>query len=275
VQQAAMSTGTHVQTISQGLGKGDLPDIGGQYFKILKKPQVAMLTQSGINPGDSGSIWHMLDTELGIRHSHLSHELLDQMDLRQYNVLIVPTRYYGSLSKSNIELIDNWVKNGGTLIANAGSARQLASEKDFSKVSLLKDTFEKASEFNIALMREHLAQQETISNAAEVNSHTVPDSLWFPWSDNEELKPMDKEQLEQWNTWSSEFMPSGAIAATRTDQKHWLTYGVDAQLPVLVGNAPLFMAKDGVDAVVRYGVHVDNPKAEHTDCGVLSVTSQS
>ena len=271
VQQAALSTGTHVQTISQGLGEGDLPDIGGRYFRILKKPQVAMLTQSGINPGDSGSIWHMLDTELGIRHSHLSHELLDGMDLRQYNVLIVPTRYYGSLSKSNIELIDNWVKNGGTLIANAGSAKQLASEKDFSKVSLLKDTFEKASEFNIALMREHLAQQETISNASDVNSHTVPDSLWFPWSDNEELKPMGKEQLEQWNTWSSEFMPSGAIAATRTDQKHWLTYGVDAQLPVLVGNAPLFMAKDGVDAVVRYGVHVDNPKAEQKFIGWGSV----
>lgn len=271
VQQAAISTGTRAQAISQGLGEGDLPDIGGQYFKLLKKPQVAMLTQNGINPGDFGSIWHMLDTELGIRHSHLSHELLNQMDLRQYNVLIVPSRYWGSLSKANIEIIDSWVKNGGTLIVNGGSAKQLASEEDFSKVSLLKDSFEKSSEYNIALIREYLAQQDTISNADDIASHTVADGLWFPWSDNEELKPMDQEQLEQWDEWTAEFMPAGAMTATRTDQKHWLTYGVGARLPVLTGNVPLFMAKDGVDAVVRYGVLVDNAKAEERFIGWASV----
>ncbi len=271
VQQAALSTGTRVQSISQGLGEGDLPDIGGQYFRLLKKPQVAMLTQSGINPGDFGSIWHMLDTELGIRHSHLSQELLNRMDLRPYNVLVVPSRYYGSLSKANIELIDAWVKNGGTLIVNGSSANQLASEEGFSKVVLLKDSFEKASEFNIALVREYLAQQDTISNNGAISSHTVPGELWFPWTDRKDLEPMDKEQLEQWDNWTSEFMPAGAMAASRTDQKHWLTYGVDAQLPVLIGNAPLFMAKEGVDAVVRYGALVDNPAAKEKYIGWASI----
>jgi hypothetical protein len=261
VVQAATDTKSQVIAINQGLGEGDLPDIGGEHFKLLEQPQVAILSQNGINVEDLGSIWHMIDTELGIRHSHLSHELLGQMDLRPYNVLIVPSRYYGSLSKNDISMVDNWVKNGGTLIVNGNSAQQLAKEKDFSNVSLLAETFEKSQEYSVALYREWLAMQSSISNAKMVNSHTLPSNVWYPWSDDEILKPMKKEQLEVWDDWNKNFMPAGAMVAARTDQKHWLTYGTTAQLPVLTGNAPLFMVKDGAEAVVRYGVLVNNDKA--------------
>lgn len=271
VQQAALDSKSSVQAINQGLGEDDLPDIGGQHFRLLKKPQLAMVTQNGINPGDFGSMWHLIDTELGIRHSHLYQELLSQTDLRQYNVLVVPSRWYGSLSQSNIEVIDAWVKNGGTLIVNGNSAKQLAAAKDFSKVELLKDTYEQSSEYNIALYRELLAQQTDISNAKDIKANIVPDTIWFPWAGNEELKPMDKDKLKQWDTWTSNFMPSGAMIATRSDQKHWLTFGVAEQLPVLTSNAPLFMVKDGAEAVVRYGVLVDNKKAKEKMIGWSTV----
>lgn len=262
ITTVAQETKTLAIAINQGLGEDDLPDIGGEHFKLLAKPQVGMLTQNGIDPGDLGSIWHMLDTELGIRHSHLAHELFSQMDLRQYNVLIIPSRYYGELSEGNVKQLDTWVKAGGTLIVNGNSAAQLASEESFSKVKLLKDSFEKASDYNLSLYREWLAQQITISNAKQVNSHTVTNDLWTPWKNAEALKPMDKSALEKWHDWTANFMPSGAMAATRTDQKHWLTYGVDRELPVLTGNAPLFMVKDNADAIVRYGVLTKNSKAK-------------
>ena len=267
ISQAAIDTRSEVIAINQGLGEGDLPDIGGKYFKLLEKPQVAILSQNGINVEDLGSIWHMLDTELGIRHSHISHELFNRMDLRQYNVLVVPSRYYGTLTKANISAIDNWVKNGGTLIVNGNSAKQLAKEKDFSAVTLLADSFDKSGEYNTALTREWLAQQVDISNQQHINGHTMPTDIWYPWHDEKELKPMKKAQLKKWNDWNKNFMPSGAMVASRTDQKHWLTYGVDSQLPVLTSNAPLFMAKGRVDAVVRYGVLVGNKDAKVKQVG--------
>jgi len=267
ITQAAQDTKSHVIAISQGLGKGDLPDIGGQYFKLLEKPQVAILSQNGINVEDLGSIWHMLDTELGIRHSHLSQELFNGMDLRQYNVLVVPSRYYGALSEANITAIDNWVENGGTLIVNGNSAKQLAKEEEFSEVVLLESSFEESKEYNTSLTREWLALQTSISNHKKVSNHIVPLDIWYPWHDEKALEPMDKEQLEKWDDWNKNFMPSGAMVAARTDQKHWLTFGVEETLPVLTSNAPLFMVKDGVDAVVRYGVFVENSKAETQQVG--------
>ncbi|KGJ96940.1 M14 family metallopeptidase [Colwellia psychrerythraea] len=267
IKQAAQDTGVQVKAINQGLGESDLPDIGGEYFKLLEQPQIALLSQNGINVEDLGSIWHMIDTQLGVRHSHLSHELLNDMDLRQYNVIVVPSRYYGTLSKSNISLLENWVKNGGSLIVNGNSAKQLANEEDFSQVKLLSDTFEHAADYNTALYREWLAQQKTITNNNKINAHKVATDLWFPWSDNEALKPMEEEQLTAWDDWSKNFMPSGAMVASRTDQKHWLTFGVQKQLPILTSNAPLFMAKDGANAVVRYGVLTKNKKAKAQQIG--------
>ncbi|WP_371375078.1 M14 family zinc carboxypeptidase [Thalassotalea aquiviva] len=267
VETTAQETKTKAIAINQGLGAGDLPDIGGRHFRLLTKPQLGLITQNGISPGDFGSLWHMIDTELGIRHSHLANDLLARSDLRQYNVLVIPGRWYGSLSKASVTNLDTWTKQGGTLIVMGNSANQFIAKEGISKVKPLKASLEKAQEFNIALYREWLAEQDNISNQTLVANHKVPDDVWFPWAGNDELKPMSKEQLEQWEAWSANFMPSGAMIATRTDQQHWLTFGVEQQLPVLTSNGPLFMVNQGAQAVVRYGVLVDNPKAQEKMIG--------
>ena len=271
LDKVAKEVGVSAIAIDQGLGKGDLPDIGGENFKLLKAPKIAFISQNGIAPGDIGSMWHMLDTELGIRHSHLSQEMLSYSDLRGYNVIIVPSRWYGELSKSHISALDTWVAQGGTLIVNGNSAAQLATAEDFSKVALLKQSFDKADEYDLALMREWQAKQQRIANADLINAHKVSAQLSFPWDKSDDVKPLNKEQLERWHDWSAAFMPSGAIVAGRTDQKHWLSYGVNQQLPVLAGDVPLFMAKQGVDAVVRYGVLQENSKAEQRMIGWATI----
>ncbi|WNC68349.1 M14 family metallopeptidase [Thalassotalea nanhaiensis] len=262
IETTAKDTGVQVRAISQGLGEEDLPDIGGEHFKLLKRPQIAMLTQTGISPYDYGHIWHMLDTELGVRHSHLSQELFNSMDLRSYNVLIIPGRWYGELSAGNVSAIDTWVKAGGTLIVTGNSTVQLAKTKDFTSTTLLADSFENMQDYNIALYKEWLAKQTSVSNQDVLANHVVADSIWYPWQNLDELKPMNKEQLTRWDAWTSQFMPSGALVGTRTDQKSWLTYGVNEILPVLIDNSPQLMSKRPASAIVRYGVLIDNPKAK-------------
>lgn len=271
VKQVAADKQVIVQAISQGLGDEDLPDIGGEHFRLLKRPQIALLTQTGISPYDYGHIWHMLDTELGVRHSHLSQELFNSMDLRSYNVLIIPGRWYGELSSSNMAAIDTWVKAGGTLIVTSNSTNQFAKAEKFIATTLLTDSFEDIEDYNIALYKEWLATQVTISNQKQIASHTVADSIWYPWQNQEELKPMSKDQLSRWDSWTAQFMPSGALVATRTDQKSWLTYGVNEVLPVLTDNTPLLMSKNPASAVVRFGALVDNPKSKERLIGWSTV----
>ncbi|QDP00593.1 M14 family metallopeptidase [Thalassotalea sp. PS06] len=267
LKRIANETQVNVQAISQGLGDEDLPDIGSEHFQLLRKPQIALLTQNGISPYDYGHIWHLIDTQLGVRHSHLAQELIARSDLRAYNVLVIPGRWYGQLSKATLANINTWVSAGGTLIVSGNSVGQFAKAEDFIQTKLLSDSFEDIQEYNLALTRQWLSEQANINNAKQLGQHKVSDSVWYPWQNTKDLKPMDKKQLSQWDKWTQAFMPSGALLATRTDQKHWLTYGVDRVLPVLTDDAPLLMTKSVTSAVARYGVYTDNKEAKERMIG--------
>ncbi len=238
-------------SIQTGMGDGDLPDWGGQHFRLLVKPQIALLSRGGFASYDVGALWYSLDRHLGIRHSQIDSSTVGYADLRRYNIVIMPEQYYQTLDEHELEAVKAWVENGGTLIAIGDSAVQL-SEQKVSSVKMISETFEQAEKFDTSLHREWLAQNVAI-DLDKVNARTVSDSVSFPWG--REVERLTKEKLEQRDTWQARFMPSGSFLAARTDQKHWLSFGVDSELPVLFSNNPVLMSDDASDAVLRLGVY--------------------
>lgn len=57
-------------------------------------------------------------------------------------------------------------------------------------------------------------------------------------------------------------MPPGAVVAARTDPEHWLTVGVPAELPLLVGRGAVLMTAPPVETPVRMGVWERDPGVE-------------
>jgi hypothetical protein len=256
VVTAAKDVNTDLQSLTQGLGDGDLPDIGGSHFELLQAPKLAIVGQAGVSSLDFGTIWHMVDTELGIRHSHLDLASLLRNDLRQYNVIVLP-HMNGKLDKAQLAALSTWVEAGGTLISVDGATGQLLAG-EISSVKPLAAAIADAAKYDLSLQREWLASQTTLANKAAVQSYVVPESIELPWLADPKVKGLDKEQLKTWEQWSSHFMPSGAILAGRVDQQHWLTFGTEAQLPLLFSNHPLLMSDDQSEAVVRIGVMTEN-----------------
>ncbi len=70
---------------------------------------------------------------------------------------------------------------------------------------------------------------------------------------------MEADELERLETWQRMFRPAGAVLAARTDQEHWLTFGIGAALPVLDTTSRVFMSSGNVRAAVRAGVYRDVP----------------
>jgi hypothetical protein len=244
-------------SIFSGAGAGILPDWGGQHFRLLTKPQIGILSHGSFSSYDVGATWWSLDTYLGVRHSQLDINSITRADLRRYNTLIMPLSF-GKLSKEQQAKLKAWVEQGGTLIAHSRSAADLARKKDgLSKVKQVGDVLDKAEDYDLALQREWLALQENL-DVEQVMQHSINTKLSYPWDDAS--KPLKKELLENREKWQKRFMPSGAIVAGRVDQKHWLSFGVDANLPLLYSNQPVLMSADGSNAVVRVGVF--NPVPE-------------
>ena len=254
--------GLSVVSTGSGFGEGELPDWGGRHFRLLTKPQVAILSHGGFSSYDVGATWWSLDTHLGIRHSQIDVASLNRTDLRRYNVLVMPASWGNSLTKAQTDAIQKWVEMGGTLIASAQSAGKIASEKGIGKVRTLPSSFENAQHFDIALMREYLATQKTV-NTSTVMAHTLEGSYDFPWAN--QPKPLKEDELTRRDKWLKLFMPSGAMIAGRTDQDHWLTVGTPPTLPLLYANQPLLMSDDNSEAVIRAGVFMPSKKTSEDD----------
>lgn len=250
IAKTAMELGLSLHSIQSGYGQGDLPDWGGQHFRLLTKPQIGIISHGSFSSYDVGATWWSIDTYLGVRHSQIDVASLARADLRRYNTLVLPNGF-GKLSDGQKKILKAWVEQGGTLIAHDNSAGELAAKKGIGKVKVIDDVLDKAEDFDIALQREWLALQEVLDVDA-VMSHTLDQQLNYPLDDAPEKRK--KEALIKRNKWQKRFMPSGAMVAGRVDQEHWLSFGVNQTLPLLYSDLPVLMSDGGSEAVVRVGV---------------------
>ena len=253
VNSTALALDLSVVSIESGFGSEELPDWGGRHFRLLEKPQIAILSHEGFSSYDVGVSWWSLDHHLGIRHSQLNSSLTAYGDLRRYNTIILPSGNPDISDYAKSMLMD-WVKQGGTLIANNASSRSIISS-NIGNVKNLNKTFENSKTFNIDLMREiySLEDQIDITNA---NDNKVNLQIAYPWESSD--KTYTKDQLEMRDKWQSLLMPSGAFVATRNDNEHWLTFGTDNILPVLYSNYPILMTGGNSEAVLRIGELIPN-----------------
>ena len=236
-------------SVLTGYGKGDLPDWGGEHFRLLTKPQIALLGQSNFNSYDVGSSWWTLDKNLGIRHSQINSSFITYADLRRYNTIIMPD---GNrvLSENEIEVLNDWIKQGGTLIAHDNSSSIIASKNGLGSVTKIQDSLDKSIDFDIDLQREWLADKDNI-DFDQVNSNTLNYKTDYPW--DMDKRTISDEELIRRDNWQSKFMPSGAFVVGRVDNTHWLSFGTPDVLPILYSKQPVLMTSNRAEAVVRIG----------------------
>ena len=257
ISQIGSDLGISIVSIESGFGPELLPDWGGRHFRLLEKPQVAILGHSSFNSYDVGVSWWSLDHHLGIRHSLLNGSFTGYADLRRYNVIIMPSGYL-EMSDYEVNALNDWIKQGGTLIAHNRSSRFIASNDTLGEVKQLQDVLDKSIDYNFDLLREMYALEDNLDQEAVLNN-IVDLETTYPWELNE--TNYSEDELKNRDKWQSIFMPSGAFVAGRTDQKHWLTFGTPKTLPVLYGNYPVLMTGSNVEAPIRIGKLVENSDA--------------
>ena len=245
-------------SVLSGYGKGDLPDWGGEHFRLLTKPQIALLGQSDFNSYDVGSSWWTLDKNLGIRHTQINSSFIGNADLRRYNTIIMPDGYK-DLSDEEIKALNDWIKQGGTLIAHDNSSSIIASKNGLGSVTKIQDSLDKSIDFDIDLQREWLSDKNMI-NFDQVQSNTLDYATDYPW--NMDKRVITDDELVRRNNWQSKFMPSGAFVAGRVDDTHWLSFGTPDILPILYSKQPVLMTSNRAEAVIRIGSIEPNDGSE-------------
>lgn len=265
VTGAARGLGLACAPIDTGFGAGnDAPDLGGEHFPLLEPARIALVARGTTDPNAYGEAWWTLDHEMGLRTNHLDAAALGMVDLRRYNVLIVPEVYFGDALGAAGESVRDWVKGGGTLICVGSSAATIAHDKsELTRVRLLPDVLEKLAEYELAIVREWEGRRAE-GGSAGVWRAAPAKKLSYPWEGSEELP--SAEELKKRDAWQSIFMPQGgAIVACRVDDRHWLTAGLREELPALYTGRFVFASDASVETPIRVGVYAPAVAEEKKD----------
>jgi len=126
VEIAKVST---VDIYGLSTGYTDEMNLGSPGIRALDKPEIALLVQGGVDSGEAGEIWHLLDQRYEMPVTLLDVDQIGGNTLDRYNVLLMPDGRYNSLGKSGAETIKAWVSRGGTLLAKGNAVKFLEEQE--------------------------------------------------------------------------------------------------------------------------------------------------
>lgn len=170
-------------------------DLASRDSRPIKMPKVALMVEPPFSTYTCGQIYFLFDHETKLPVERIRTSILEQTalpkfgarygtaDLNDYDVLILPGggRDLGKLfDKKYIEVLKNWVKRGGVLVATESAATFFTAEKSkMTKVKLLspkKDTSDVAAYLNFKDRTDYFGKKNipgTALNTRIDNSHPL------------------------------------------------------------------------------------------------------
>ncbi|NNE78407.1 MAG: zinc carboxypeptidase, partial [Pricia sp.] len=106
-------------------------DFGSDSVQLIDDVNVAVLSGEPTATLQFGEIWHFFEQQIHYPLSTIDTEYFEQLDLSEYDVLILPDGegYNKFMDKNILNDLKDWVKKGGKLIAMGGALKGLAGEK--------------------------------------------------------------------------------------------------------------------------------------------------
>src|SRR6185437_11004747 len=126
VADAAFRTGVKLVPIASGfVDKG--ADLGSDLVHVIHRPRVAVLTGEQVNSLEAGEVWHLFEQEIGYPVTLINAGAMNRVAFQHFDVLILPNGNYHSLDdKNNADMLIEWVRQGGRLIAMQDAVAQLS-----------------------------------------------------------------------------------------------------------------------------------------------------
>ncbi len=107
-------------------------DFGSEYVSYLKAPKVAMLIGEQTSSLSAGEVWYFFEQELKYPITQLGTEYFKSVDLKKFDVLVVPEGNYRLFDEAMLGKVGEWVSAGGRLILIANALTSFADQKGFA-----------------------------------------------------------------------------------------------------------------------------------------------
>jgi hypothetical protein len=196
--------------------------LGSSDATLLKTPKVLLAWDTPTSSDSAGWARFWLERQFGQPVTAIRPSSLRRVDLRRYNVLVLPSGNYGLFSDEDVRRLKDWISAGGVLITLAEASRWATSER----AGLLATKTESRDG----------AATGTAKDEKKPDGEKKPDSEKKPEA---EKKPFDYEKAILPEKEEPESVP-GALLRLTLDREHWLAAGLDGEVQAVVDGSRVF-----------------------------------
>lgn len=201
-----------------------------------RMPKVLLAWDTPASSNSAGWARYTLEQRFGQRVTAMRFSTLQNYDMSDYDVLVLPSGNY-NYSEDGLRRLKDWIRNGGTLVTLAEASRWAARDR----VGLLStDT----------LWRDGTPEKDpppaeaAAGGAAPAGGGAKPDTS-TPFDFEKAIQP-ERERPENL---------AGAMLRVTLYPYHWLTAGLDGEIQAVVEGSRVF-APLKLDAGVNVGVYL-------------------
>ncbi len=211
--------------------------LGSGRVARLRAPRVLLAWDTPTSSLSAGWARYVLEQRLRARVTAMRVATLQNFNMRDYDVLVLPSATY-TFNEDALRRLRDWIRNGGTLVTIAEASRWAARDRNelLSTDTLMRDG-----------SPERDPQPASQSSAAGQPSGQKPDPKTDP------SKPFDYDKAIQPERERPETL-AGAVLRVKLDQNHWLSAGLDGEIQAVVEGSRVF-APIKLDAGRNVGVY--------------------
>jgi hypothetical protein len=152
-------------------------DFGSDKIRFIHPPKVVVLAGKGISSLGMGEIWHFFEQQIDYPVSVVDQKNLDEVDLKEVDVMILPDGEYQCLSDKKMAMrLKDWITTGGRLIALEGTVAQLATDDWGIKKKAAEDKEDKKDNYS--------ALKTYANREREDVKQTIPGAIYKVQLDN-------------------------------------------------------------------------------------------
>ncbi|WP_103070729.1 M14 metallopeptidase family protein [Aquimarina sediminis] len=125
-------------------------DFGSPDVKLINNQKIAVLKGDYTSSLSYGEIWYFFEQQLKFPTTSIDTKYFKNINLNQYDVLILPNGYYdGYFDKNILNKLKEWVSQGGKIIALANAVNTFVDKEGFDLKKNKSDKKEKDSIGNL------------------------------------------------------------------------------------------------------------------------------
>jgi hypothetical protein len=192
--------------------------LGSERVRVLPRPRVALLWDRPTSSTSAGWARWVLERRFGQPVTVVRAGSLRRLDLRRYDVLVLPSGDYTDALTGAAARLREWAQSGGTLVALGEASRWLTREK----VGLL------ATKTELRDGRPETEEEPKKDEAAKKGDDTPAPK-----------EPFDLVKAIQPERDRPDAVP-GALLRVELDAEHWLSAGTDGAVQAVVEGRRVF-----------------------------------